>query len=200
VHQGKPIELAGTDRLGEAMSHVALWKALYTAGHDAALLIGTDSGWRLKGNAVYSKEGVPACVGYMLDLASDWSTRAGSIDGFVGSRRIGIRIERDDEHWSLNGVRQDRVRGLVDLDFGFTPATNHPQLRRMGLSIGASEEIVVAWFDIDKDCLEPLPQIYHRIADGAYDYNSPQGPYHETLQIAPNGFVSVYPDLWEMED
>jgi uncharacterized protein len=181
------------------MSHVALWRTLYTPGHDAALLFETGSGWRLEGNAVYRKEREPASISYALDLYSDWSTRMSSIDGFVGGRRINILIERDDEHWTLNGVPQDAVRGLRDLDLGFTPATNLPQLRRMGLSIGATQEIVVAWFDTDRQCLEPLPQIYHRVADRAYDYNSPRSSYHATLQIAADGFVSLYPGLWEME-
>lgn len=180
------------------MSKLALWKAAYTSGHDVASLVETQIGWRLQGTAVYLKAEEPACVTYSLDLASDWSTRAGSVDGFVGARRICFRIERDKDGWSLNGVPQDQVTHALDLDFGFTPATNYPQLSRMSLNVGGSKEIVVAWLDLDSARLEPLPQVYHRIAERAYDYNSPQSSYHETLQIASNGFVSLYPTLWEM--
>jgi len=98
----------------------------------------------------------------------------------------------------LNGVAQEAVAGLVDLDFGFTPATNHPQLRRMGLDVGQTAEIAVAWMDLESAALAPLPQIYRRIGDKAYDYESPQGPYRAVLDIASNGFVRLYPDLWEM--
>ena len=181
------------------MTKVALWRTLYTAGHDAALLFQTESGWVLEGVAIYSKDGEPACVSYALKLAPDWSTRRGSIDGFIGAMRIRYRIERDADGWTLNGVRQRHVRNLLDLDFGFTPATNHPQLRRMALTVGQSRAITVAWMDVDSKELEPLPQTYHRISEQAYDYDSPQGPYRSTLQIAPSGFVSVYPELWEME-
>jgi len=178
---------------------VALWKALYTQGHDAAALFSTSAGWRLEGNAVFAKEGAPARLSYALDLATDFSTLAGSIEGMVGVSPVWIAIRRDLAGWTLNGVRQREVEGLLDLDFGFTPATNHPQLRRMDLAVGQSKEITVAWMDVDSDRLMPLPQNYRRIAHQAYDYHSPQGPYHATLKIADNGFVASYPTLWEME-
>lgn len=181
------------------MAKVALWKALYTPGHDAVSLVQKESGWRLEGTAIYLKDGLPACVHYALELAPDWSTRSGSVDGFVGEKAVRHRIQRDADGWTLNGVRQPVAESLLDLDFGFTPATNYPQLRRMALDIGQSRHITVAWMDVGSSELEPLPQNYHRASAEAYDYESPQGPYKATLQIAPSGFVSIYPELWEME-
>ena len=99
----------------------------------------------------------------------------------------------------LNGVRQDRLDGLQDFDFGFTPATNFAQLRRMNLAVGETAEITVAWMDLDSADLQPLPQIYERTSDLSYHYYSPQGPYRAKLELQANGFVSVYPDLWQAE-
>lgn len=181
------------------MTNVALWRTLHSPGHDAAALCKTESGWRLEGTAIYSQDGLPACIHYALELASDWSTQSGSVDGFVGEQTVRHRIRRDANSWALNGARQRLVENALDLDFGFTPATNYPQLRRMALEIGQSKHITVAWMDVASKELEPLPQYYHRVSAHAYNYESPQGPYKATLQIAPNGFVSVYPELWEME-
>lgn len=180
------------------MARSAFWKTIHTAGHDAALLRRTGSGWRLDGMAVYAVGGEPAQIRYRLDLHHDWSTRSGFFEGFVGARAVGREIRRDGADWTLDGVGQDAVTGASDLDFGFTPATNHPQLRRMALEVGRSRRITVAWLDVDSEALEPLPQIYTRVAESAYDYDSPQDPYRATLGIAPNGFVRTYPGLWEM--
>ena len=57
----------------------ALWKALYTSGHDAASLAKTADGWRLEGMAVFLKDGLPAAFRYELDIAPDWSTRSGAV-------------------------------------------------------------------------------------------------------------------------
>ena len=55
-------------------------------------------------------------------------------------------IRRDDAGWRLNGVRVEGLEHLVDLDYGFTPATNVLQLSRIALkprSIGGSSGRVV---------------------------------------------------------
>lgn len=177
----------------------AFWKALYTVGHDAACLTPTGNGWVLEGTAVYLKDGTPVALNYRLDLASDWATSAGCIKGRVGDTQVNYEIWRDRDGWLLNGEQQSGLEGVLDLDFGFTPATNYAQLRRMALQVGGSAEISVAWMDVESASLEPLPQIYTRISDSAYDYNSPQGPYRATLQLDENGFVSSYPELWQAE-
>lgn len=181
------------------MAITALWKTLYTPGHDLACLIEEGGVRRLEGTAVYAREGVPTCLRYALELARDWSTLAASVNGLIGTKQIRIEIERDARGWLRNGALQPGVEDLADIDFGFTPATNLPQLRRMALAIGETKRITVAWMDVDSPGLEPLPQMYTRIAEDGYAYDSPQGGYHATLQIAPNGFVSTYPTLWQME-
>ena len=150
--------------------------------------------------AVYVEDSQPRQIRYALDLNQDWSTRNGVVEGFVGSKAIKREIRRDGGNWTLDGVPQEAVQTALDLDFGFTPATNHPQLQRMALAIGQSREITVAWMDVDSNALKPLPQIYARVADHAYDYDSPQGPYRAILTVARSGFVSDYPDLWKMPE
>ena len=187
------------DCLEVQMVITAFWKALYTVGHDAACLTQIENGWVLEGTAVYLKDAAPAALNYRLNLASDWSTSAGCIKGRVGNSQVNHDIRRDGDGWLLNGKRQRGLEGVVDLDFGFTPATNYAQLRRMALPVGGNAEFSVAWMDVESASLKPLSQIYVRISDRAYDYNSPQGPYKATLQLEENGFVSMYPDLWQAD-
>ena len=183
----------------ETMTTTAFWKALYTAGHDTACLTQTNEGWVLEGTAVYLKDALPTALNYQLSLAPGWETRTGSIKGFLGGAQVNHDIQRDGDGWLLNGKRQGGLEGVVDLDFGFTPATNFAQLRRMDLSVGEKTEITVAWMDVDSVSLEPLPQIYERLSEDTYDYNSPQGPYRATLKLQATGFVRLYPELWEAD-
>lgn len=175
---------------------VMMWRRLDVPGHDAARLEATEEGWRLSGHAVFA-DPEPTAVSYALDLAPDWSTRRGRIEGFVGDRHVRYEITRAADGWRMDGVFVG-LPELTDLDLGFTPATNLPQSRRLALQVGEAGTLTTAWFDLDGG-LRPLLQHYRRIRDDAYDYESPQGDYRAVLEMAANGFVRLYPGLWQAE-
>jgi hypothetical protein len=181
------------------MNASAIWRRLDAPGHDCALLTPTDAGWLLSGAAAFSHRDGPACVAYRVDLDAAWRTRGGTASGFVGARRFDRAIRRDADGWRLDGALIDGLAHLVDLDFGFTPATNLQQLRRTRPALGESVELPVAWFDIDATTLVELPQRYERRDATRYWYFAPSVRYQGLLELAPNGFASLYPGLWAME-
>lgn len=171
------------------------WRTLYAPGHDVARLVPTADGRRLSGTALWVQDGRPARLDYAVDLAADWTTREGRISGFVGDTAVDRHIVRADGRWSLDGTPLPELDDLVDLDFGFTPATNMQQLRRVGLQIGQEAEVPAAWIDFEGG-LSRLPQTYRRTGEETYAYASPTTGYAETLVIAPDGFAREYPTLW----
>ncbi len=175
---------------------VALWRRVDEPGHDAARLEPRDSGWLLRGVAVFNHGGEPACLGYALELDATWATRTAHVSGFVGNREIAHAITRIEDHWVHNGARAQAVDHLVDIDLGFTPATNLQQLRRVALRVGQQVELPVAWLNVDSVSLTELPQQYRRLSRTKYAYNAPSVPYRATLQIADNGFAARYPTGW----
>lgn len=185
------------------MADFAFWQCLYTAGHDAACLTRQGSGWFLRGTALFRHEAGPACINYAVTLDDSWRTIRGTLQGYLADRPVNHLIERRSGHgssggWHLDRRRVDGLDHLLDLDYGFTPATNMQQLRRVGLKPGEAANIPVVWFDLEQDTLIELPQHYARLDETAYRYASPQGPYEAVLEVAPNGFASLYPDLWRM--
>ena len=116
----------------------------------------------------------------------------------MGDQAVRHEILRDDLGWRLDGVPVESLKDLVDLDFGFTPATNVLQLKRIRLSRGQKADVPAAWFDLDSVSLIELPQTYERRGDASYWYEAPTVPYRALLEIAPNGFVRFYPGLWRL--
>jgi len=171
------------------------WRTLYAPGHDVARLFETADGRRLEGVALWIQDGRPARLDYAVDLAPDWTTREGRISGFVGDEVVDRHIVLTQGRWSLDGVALPELDGLVDLDFGFTPATNMQQLRRVDLAVGETAEVPAAWIDFVGG-LSRLPQTYSRTGEETYAYASPTAGYAETLIIAPDGFAREYPTLW----
>lgn len=176
----------------------ALWKRIDAPGHDAALLVENGPGHALSGTAVFEHEGRPACLNYSVELKPDWTTESGRITGFVAGERIDVTIQRRADGWYLNGESQG-LGHLVDLDYGFTPATNLQQIQRLRLPRGKRVEVPVAWFDVGSTKLIELPQVYEKRDDLTYPYEGPMFGYKAVLQLAESGFARVYPELWVME-
>ena len=176
----------------------AFWRRLDRPGHDTARLFPSEAGWTLEGYAAFHENG-PTGLRYRVELAFDYSTLGATIEGHRSDEPFSHVFERD-EDWLLDGESVPGLGDLVHLDFGFTPATNLQQVRHAGLAVGEEAEISAAWFDIGEASLIRLPQRYRRIAEDRYWYCSPMGGYEAVLEMAPNGFVRLYPELWEMED
>ncbi len=181
------------------MSEFAMWRRLDAPGHDAALLVRSDSGWSLRGTAVFKHHAGPACITYSVEIDASWRTRRGRVQGFLGGRTLDYAISREADGWYLDGALVGGLEHLWDLDYGFTPATNLQQLRRIAVVPGEAADFPVAWFDIDATTLIELPQRYERRGETTYLYRAPTIPYEGVLDLAPNGFVAAYPHLWRME-
>lgn len=167
-------------------------------GRDAAVLLPSEGGWLLRGAAAFDHDGGSAAVAYQVEVDARWRTRRGMIGGFLGEKTIAGEIRRDDAGWRLNGVAVEGLEPLVDLDYGFTPATNILQLSRIALAPGERVDLPVVWFDLDSASLIELPQSYERRSEMSYWYEAPTVPYRALLEIAPNGFVRSYPGLWRL--
>ena len=88
------------------------------------------------------------------------------------------------------------MRGLSDVDLGFTPASNTNAIRRMDLHEGFGADCVAVWFDTEDWTVKRLLQNYHRTGPQTYAYASPRHDYRATL--VTDGFAAItdYPGLW----
>ena len=177
-----------------------LWRRLDLPGHDGCRLAASRTGWRLCGTALFRHEAGPAHLWYDVRVDRGWRTRAGRVDGWVGGRPVRIRVRRLASGWEVNGTTSDRAQECVDLDLGFTPATNVLQLRRVALEVGQAADVPVAWLDVSSGELEVLAQRYERRSPTAYWYEAPRFGYAAELDVTAAGFPRRYPGLWLAED
>lgn len=183
----------------------AAWRRLSLPGHDAAQLTAHADGWLLTGMTAFRSDDGPAALAYEVVCGPDGATRRGHVRGFVGPAQVDWLISRDAGGWSLNGRPAPGLEDCSDLDFGFTPATNILQMRRAALAVGAQAEIPAAWIDADTAALAARPelsrldQVYRRTSGRTYAYASPTTGYESELEMLENGFVRLYPELWQAE-
>lgn len=187
-----------------AMQTVAsiLWRRLDVPGHDACRLERNASAWQLDGAALFRLEdGRIGQLHYRVRCDLLWHTQWGTVRGWLGDSAVDLSIARDARgHWKLNDEPVPDLSHCIDLDLGFTPATNLLQLRRLGLSKGEGADAPAAWVDIDGGgVLSELMQRYERRSDNEYAYEAKRFDYAATLSVTPDCFVSDYPRLWVAE-
>lgn len=174
-----------------------LWRRVDTEGHDACRLEPCDGGWRLSGTASFGEDGVIYSLRYDVRHDADWVTQRAQVTGWAGARALDIAIHRDaDGSWQMNGVDIAGLESAMDVDLGFTPATNTSAIRRLTLDVGQRGGGVAAWLDMSDWVLKPLEQYYERRAEREYEYGSPAHSYRADLQVAANGLVLDYPEIW----
>jgi hypothetical protein len=177
-----------------------LWRRLDLTGHDACTLVRGARGWRITGAAAFRSPDGPAHLAYRVAGDDDWRAARGEARGWIGARHCEFAIERTAAgEWSANGDPVPGLRPCLDLDFGFTPATNLFALRRLRLSIGASADAPAAWLDVETGSLRLLAQRYERRSETTYWYEAPECGYEALLEVGPEGFVRQYPGLWSEE-
>jgi hypothetical protein len=176
------------------------WRRIDTPGHDACRLEQRDDGWHLDGAAVFRLDRQPVRLVYHLACDARWCTREGVVSGWVGERNLALKIIRTAGGlWTLNKETRPSLEECLDLDFGFTPATNLSQLRRIALETGQAAQVPVAWLDVTSVTLSVLQQRYERRTTDVYWYEAPQFNFATELDVRSSGFGRLYPPLWEEE-
>jgi hypothetical protein len=181
------------------MSTTIIWRKIDTPGHDACSLYQNAFGWAICGTAVYLFNNTPALANYLVTCDTSWQFLHGKINGFVESKAFEFTISRKNGLWTLNAVPVSGIETCIDLDLGFTPATNLIQLKRLCLPLNKKAEVPVAWIDISEGALKLLPQSYERKNEISYWYTAPSAGYSGLLEIDSTGFICNYPGLWVKE-
>jgi hypothetical protein len=177
-----------------------LWRRLDHPGQDAARLFFQEDSWNLQGTAVFSHDLLPCRLDYHVVCDSRWNTRSANVAGWLGDALIEIEFDvRSDRRWLANEEDSPEVAGCIDLDLNFSPSTNLLPIRRLNLAIGQETEVRAAWLRFPSFKLEPLSQLYKRIDETTYRYESGGGSFVTELTVNDVGFVIKYPNFWEME-
>jgi hypothetical protein len=177
-----------------------LWRRLDRPGHEWARLIHRGSTWHLTGTGIFVNDQQPARLDYSAVCDRSWQTSSARVAGWVGNETIEIELSADAEgRWQLNGTDQPAVVGCTDIDFEFSPSTNLLPIRRLNLEVGEEAKVRAAWLRFPGFTLELLEQLYRRIDDDTYRYESGGGKFATQLKVNRAGFVTRYPDLSELE-
>lgn len=142
----------------------------------------------------------PCRLQYLIECDQSWNTQSARISGWAGERSIDIKLKVEPDHiWLFNEAAQPAVRDCTDVDLNFSPSTNLLPIRRLNLEVGQEGQVSAAWLRFPSFNLERLDQVYRRLDQATYRYESGGGKFVAELKVNAFGLVTSYPGLWEQE-
>lgn len=182
------------------MATVVCWREWDGEGLEHCAYRLDETGLMLEGVVAGTHEGLYG--GHYL-VRTDAAVRTRDVRvAFVGGPAL--RLLSDGEGgWrdAAAGRSLPELDGCVDVDIRITPATNTLPIRRLGLAVGESREIAVAYVPLPDGAggLRPkrVMQRYTRLdGEGRYRYEGLDSGFSADIEVDAAGLVLDYPGVF----
>lgn len=177
-----------------AMSSV-MWQPHERAGAERTVIEPMPDGFRIAGTALVVADDAAHEIRYSVLTDRSWRTRTvgAHVQGPGADRRLALHADGTGT-WSVGDEPLMDLFGAIDVDLGWTPATNTLPIRRLDLAVGSAEDITVAWVAFPEHEVRRRRQRYHRIAENVYRFSS--DGFEVDLTVDDSGIVTEYPGGW----
>lgn len=182
------------------MTEAILWRGIDRPGHEYCAVYREDERWLVQGAALFIHDDEACSLDYVITCDAQWRSQTAHVSGWIANEPVRIDLNVDqDRRWWLNSVEQPAVQGCTDVDLNFSPSTNLLPIRRLNLAVGQEARVSAAWLLFPSLKLERLDQVYRRLGENSYRYESNDGEFTAELTVNSFGLVTSYPELWEEE-
>ena len=152
----------------------------------------------LKGTVILPLEQLPTKVSYSIKCDYQWRTRRVHLrqeqPGKTSQLTLTVNKEQD---WKENKSTVSFAKGLFDVDFEISPATNTLPIRRLSLKVGESRTVDAVWVRFPSLKIGRLQQRYTRIDERCYKYEALSSDYEAHLEVDDAGLIVRYDKLWK---
>jgi uncharacterized protein len=171
------------------------WKALAWQGWEHLELRATAEGVVARGALIGERQGTRYGAFYEVHLTPGWVCRSVSIRRTDG-RALTLRTH--DGGWSDgDGRALPELDGCIDIDLSGSPFTNTLPVRRVAFETAVPRQFSMAWIALDTLVAFADRQIYTRLGDGRFRYQSADGSFERVIDFDADGLVRLYPGLFE---
>lgn len=139
-------------------------------------------------------------ITFRVEIDARWRFRSLTLV-MVGEGRW-LTLERDgDGNWFRGGQGEPLhfLEAAQEIDLSVTPFTNTLPIRRLGLAVGESAEIMTAYVDFPSLEVTADPQRYTRLSEFVYRFESIDSDFQADITVDEDGFVVDYPGLFMRE-
>ncbi|MFE7603891.1 putative glycolipid-binding domain-containing protein [Brachybacterium paraconglomeratum] len=150
-----------------------------------------------RGVAIESEiETGPGVCSYSLRATADWAFT--DLELRADGRELVVR--RTEAGWQVDGEARPDLDAAREVDISVSPLSNTLPIRRLGLAIGESADIVTAYVRVPELDVTTDPQRYTRTGEHEYLYESRDSDFHRYVTVDEEGLVLEYPGLFTREE
>ncbi|RUT34643.1 transcriptional regulator [Arsenicitalea aurantiaca] len=171
------------------------WRPLASGGLEHLRLSDWGHVIKARGNLIGEDAGRQFALSYEINLTPDWTFETAVIQTDSGVMLI---LSRDrDGAWYQSSTGLPELAGCVDIDLSGSPFTNTLPVRRISdWVIGEPRRLEMAYIDLPDLGVRRDVQIYTRLSDTLFRYESGDGDFAAEIAFDPDGLVLDYPPLF----
>jgi hypothetical protein len=167
------------------------WRGLDRDSLEYMVFRPVPSGFRAEAVIVDAEYG----LSYTIDLNENWTFRR--LDLAMTGEDRELALHYDGRTWTNGaGTALPYLDAAREIDISISPITNTLPVRRLGLAVGESAEIVTAYIEFPTLNVIADPQRYTRLSEDRYEYKSLDSDFLREIIVDEDGFVIEYPDLF----
>ena len=172
------------------------WQPVDADGMEDLSLTLDAGGFRAESVVMRVEDDIRFGLRYSITGDAQWRTRRVEI-ALLDGGRILVLLGDGAGRWSDgDGTRLPFLDGALDTDITCTPFTNTLAIRRLGLAIGESADIVTAHVTVPALTISADPQRYTRLGPNLYRYESRDSDFTWQITVDDDGLVLDYPGLF----
>lgn len=170
----------------------AVWIGLEAPTAEDCEISITDRGVEVR--STFSGDAVDGA--YRLWASSTWEFES----LFVTANGRHLQVRRAGNLWLVDDTARPDLHEAREVDLSVSPLTNSLPIRRLGLQVGQSADILAAYIRVPELDVMPSPQRYTRTGACEYLYESRSSDFRRTITVDRNGLVTDYPGLFTREN
>jgi hypothetical protein len=172
----------------------AMWRRV-DGGIEHVRVSASGEGVSVDGVVVSRGEGEVRRTRYRLQCDLSWRAREVHIDAPEDGASLLLRSDGEGRWRDGSDARLPALEGCVDVDLYAVVFTNTLPVRRLGLGVGETRTLQVAFVQLPAMTVQPVLQRYTRVADRLYRYEGLESGFVAPLGVDAGGLVVDYPGL-----
>jgi hypothetical protein len=175
-----------------------LWTGIEYHSLENCILTITDEGSEINSSIIGAYATKLYRIEYRITTNQYWETTFFEIKSQFDHAFEMINFRKEGrESWYVNGQRDGKFNGCIDIDISLTPFTNTLPINRLNLFEKEWQQIKVLYVDILGRKITPVQQKYTKLSQTRYKYENVPNDFEAVISVDDLGLVVKYPRLFK---